>query len=109
MKSAAAKINWTKLRLCYGLNAATVSSLSEFQKRNSDAWTKVRALQEQVQNIDFNHYRSILKNHTILNEVEKDMKTFKPLKWNTDAQIKIINLFEEKAVNLFFATTYLLT
>ncbi|KAG5513818.1 hypothetical protein PMAC_000856 [Pneumocystis sp. 'macacae'] len=98
MNSAAAKINWTKLRSCYGLNATTISSLSEFRKRNSDAWTKVHALQEQTQNIDFDHYRSILKNHTVLNQIEKDIKTFKPLKCNTDAQIKVIDLFKAKAL-----------
>ncbi|KAG4306341.1 hypothetical protein PORY_000329 [Pneumocystis oryctolagi] len=98
MRSAATKINWTKLRSCYGLNTSTVSSLLEFQKRNSDAWTKVGALQEQVQDINFDHYRSILRNHSVLNEIEKDVKAFRPLKYNTVSQIKTIDQFETKAL-----------
>ncbi|KAG5437734.1 hypothetical protein PCANB_000447 [Pneumocystis canis] len=97
MRSTASKINWTKLRSCYKLNTTTISSLLEFQKRNIDAQTKVNLLQEQAQGINFSYYHSIIKDKTLLNEIEKDVKGFKPLKYNIDSQMKMINLLETKA------------
>ncbi|KAG5440933.1 hypothetical protein PCK2_000088 [Pneumocystis canis] len=98
MRSAATKINWAKLRSCYGLNTTTITSLAEFQKRNLDARAKVRLLEEQAREVNFAYYHSMIKNKTLLNEIERDLKGFKPLKYHVDEQIKVLQVLETKAL-----------
>jgi F-type H+-transporting ATPase subunit d len=97
-RSAALKLDWTKLASQLGLKGSTASALAAFKKRNDDARRKVTVLSEQPQTVDFAHYRSILKNTAIVDEIEKSFNGFKPATYDVGRQIKAIEAFEVKAV-----------
>ena len=81
-----------------GLRGQTAASLQAFKKRNDDARRKVQILSEQPQNVDFAHYRKILKNQAIIDEIENHFKTFKPASYDVNRQLKAIDAFEAQAV-----------
>lgn len=56
------------------------------------------ALSEQPQKVDFSHYRSILKNQAVIDEIEKHFSTFKPKTYDVTRQIKAIEAFEAQAI-----------
>jgi hypothetical protein len=58
----------------------------------------VTVLSEQPQKVDFAHYRSVLKNQAIVDEIEKHFSTFKPVTYDVGRQIKAIEAFEAQAV-----------
>lgn len=55
-------------------------------------------LSEQPQTVDFGHYRSILKNQAIVDDLEKQFNAFTPKKYDVNRQIKAIETFEAQAV-----------
>ena len=55
-------------------------------------------LSEQPQKVDFAHYRSVLKNQAIVDEIEKHFSSFKPVTYDVGRQIKAIEAFEAQAV-----------
>jgi F-type H+-transporting ATPase subunit d len=81
-----------------GLRGQTVASLQAFKKRNEDARRRVQLLSEQPQKVDFSHYRSILKNTAVIDEIEKYFSTFKPATYDVARQIKAIETFETQAI-----------
>ncbi len=81
-----------------GLKGQTATSLQAFKKRNEDARRRVTLLSEQPQKIDFTHYRSILKNTAVVDEIEKHFSTFKPQTYDVSRQIKAIEAFEAQAI-----------
>ena len=81
-----------------GLRGQTASALAAFKKRNDDARRRVQQLQEQPQTVDFQHYRSILKNQDVINEVERELKAYKIRGYDVERQIKAIETFEAQAV-----------
>ncbi|KAI9641955.1 ATP synthase d subunit [Ciborinia camelliae] len=97
-RSAALKLDWAKVSQSLGLKGATASSLQAFKKRNEDARRRVQALSEQPTKVDFAHYRSILKNTAVVDEIEKYFSTFKPATYDVDRQIKAIETFEAQAI-----------
>ncbi|CAG8503911.1 14251_t:CDS:1 [Acaulospora morrowiae] len=97
-RAAAHSLDWSKLT-ALGLKRETVLALQAFRKRNEEAKRVLQVLKEQKTDIDFNHYRTILKNKGIVEEAEKALKTYKPVKVDLDTQIKIIETFEAKAVS----------
>jgi hypothetical protein len=58
----------------------------------------VQLLSEQPFKVDFTHYRSILKNTAIVDEIEKHFSSFKPATYDVARQIKAIEAFETQAV-----------
>merc|ERR1712000_227668 len=60
-RSAALKLDWTKVTSSLGLRGQTVSSLQAFKKRNEDARRRLQVLSEQPTTVDFAAYRSQLK------------------------------------------------
>lgn len=48
--------------------------------------------------MDFQHYRSTLKNQAIVNEIENHFKSFKPVTYDVSKQLKAIEAFEAQAV-----------
>ena len=98
VRTAASKVDWTAISSKLGLTQSTLSSLSTFRKRNTDARDKLNVLESQKQDIDFSHYRGLLKNQSIVDEIEKAYKSFKPATTDLSAQIKAIEQFEAKAV-----------
>lgn len=81
-----------------GLRGQTAASLQAFKKRSEDARRRVQTLSEQPQNVDFAHYRSVLKNQAVVDEIEKYFSTFKPATYDVSRQIKAIEAFEAQAV-----------
>jgi hypothetical protein len=58
----------------------------------------VTVLSEQAQTVDFQHYRSILKNQAIVDDIEKQFGAFKPQTYDVSRQIKAIEAFEAQAL-----------
>jgi len=97
-RSAALRLDWAKVTQSLGLRGQTVNSLQAFKKRNEDARRRVQILSEQPSTVDFSHYRSILKNTAVVDEIEKHFSTFKPATYDVARQIKAIEAFESQAV-----------
>lgn len=97
-RSAATKIDWATLPTKLGLRGSTASSLQAFKKRNDDARRRVQVLSEQPQAVDFSHYRSVLKNTAIVDDIEKQFNSFSAKKYDVNRQIKAIEAFEAQAV-----------
>ncbi|KAI2089423.1 GAL4 enhancer protein [Ophidiomyces ophidiicola] len=103
-RSAALKLDWVKVSSSLGLRGATAASLQSFKKRNDDARRKVQTLSETPQTVDFSHYRDVLKNQAIVDEIEKQFKAFKPQTYDVNRQLKAIEAFEAQAVTSAEAT-----
>lgn len=58
----------------------------------------MQVLSEQPQKVDFAHYRGILKNQAVIDEIEKHFSTFKPATYDVGRQIKAIEAFETQAI-----------
>lgn len=97
-RSAAAKIDWTRIASSLGLRGNTSAQLMAFKKRNDDARRKLNVLSDQPQTVDFSHYRSILKNQSIVDELERSIKNFKVQSYDVSRQLKAIDAFEAQAV-----------
>merc|ERR1711939_514578 len=97
-RSAALKLDWAKVTQSLGLRGQTAASLQAFKKRNEDARRRVQILSEQPSKVDFAHYKSILKNQAVVDEIEKHFATFKPATYDVGGQIKAIEAFEAQAV-----------
>ncbi|GBB94730.1 hypothetical protein RclHR1_02400026 [Rhizophagus clarus] len=95
---AAAAIDWSKLTVSLGLKKETVAALQAFRKRNDEARRVVSALKEQKTDIDFEHYRKLLKNKSIVNEAENALRAFKPAKVDLTAQMRAVETVETKAI-----------
>lgn len=97
-RSAALKLDWAHVINSLGLRGQTAATLQAFKKRNEDARRKIQLLNEKPQTVDFAHYRSILKNQAVVQEIEKQVNTFKPTTYDVGKQIKAIEAFEAQAV-----------
>ena len=97
-RSAALKLDWAKVTTSLGLRGQTVTSLQAFKKRNEDARRRVTQLSDQSSKVDFAHYRSILKNQAVVDEIEKHFNSFKPATYDVGRQIKAIEAFEAQAL-----------
>ncbi|CAF9923282.1 MAG: ATP synthase d subunit [Alectoria fallacina] len=97
-RSAALKLDWTKISTSLGLKGQTATALQAFKKRNDDARRKVNLLSSQPQSVDFQHYRSTLNNTAVVDEIQGHFKAFKPATYDVGRQIKAIEAFEVQAV-----------
>jgi len=97
-RSAALKIEWAKISSSLGLKGQTAASLQAFKKRNEDARRKVVVLHDTPREIDFAHYRSLLKNQAVIDEIEAAFKSFKPKSYDVSKTIAAIESFEAAAV-----------
>ena len=103
-RSAALKLDWAKVTTSLGLRGQTVAGLQAFKKRNDDARRKVQMLSEMPTQVDFSHYRSVLKNQAVVDEIEKRFNAFKPATYDLNRQLKAIEAFEVEAVRNAEAT-----
>ncbi|KAL2758477.1 hypothetical protein ACRALDRAFT_1080294 [Sodiomyces alcalophilus JCM 7366] len=103
-RSAALRVDWAKVTTSLGLRGQTVASLQAFKKRNEDARRKLQQLSEQPTTVDFEQYRSVLKNQAVVAEIEKRFAAFKPATYDVNRQIKAIEAFEVEAVKNAEAT-----
>ncbi|KAK6397013.1 ATP synthase d subunit [Meristemomyces frigidus] len=97
-RSAAFKIDWASLGTKLGLKGSTAQALQTFKKRNDDARRRVQLLSAQAQTVDFSHYRSLLKNQAVIDDIEKQVSGFQIKKYDVGRQIKAIEAFEAQAV-----------
>lgn len=81
-----------------------MASLQAFKKRNDDVRRKVQLLSDLPTQIDFAHYRSVLKNQAIVDEIEKRFTAFKPATYDLNRQLKAIEAFEVEAIRNAEAT-----
>lgn len=58
----------------------------------------MQILSEQPQTVDFKHYRSVLKNTAVIDDIEKQFSSFKPATYDVSRQIKAIEAFEQQAM-----------
>ncbi|KAG7146928.1 ATP synthase subunit d like protein [Verticillium longisporum] len=103
-RSAALKLDWVKVTSSLNLRGQTVASLQAFKKRNEDARRKVQQLSELPTAVDFAHYRSVLKNQAVVDEIEKRFTAHKPAAYDVSRQLKAIEAFEVEAVKNAEAT-----
>ncbi|EXJ89105.1 F-type H+-transporting ATPase subunit D [Capronia epimyces CBS 606.96] len=95
---AALKLDWSKVSSQLGLRGSTATALANFKKRNDDARRRVQVLSEQPTTVDFGHYRSVLKNTAVIDEIEQYFKTFQPKTYDVNKQLKAIESFEQIAI-----------
>ncbi|ETI27927.1 hypothetical protein G647_00376 [Cladophialophora carrionii CBS 160.54] len=95
---AASKLDWSKVGTQLGLRGSTATSLANFKKRHDDARRRMQVLSEQPTSVDFGHYRSVLKNTAVIDEIEQYFKSFQPKTYDVNKQIKAIEAFEQVAV-----------
>ena len=77
----------------------TIAALQAFRKRHGDAQRIHAQYASQPTTVDFAHYRSVLRNTTIVDEAEKLLRDFKPVTYDVNAHVKAIETFEVKAVS----------
>ncbi|KAJ1983927.1 ATP synthase d subunit [Dimargaris verticillata] len=97
-RTAAAKINWAKFNSALQLKKETSTALLAFRKRFEETQRVYNQLKEQKPEVDFAHYRQILKNKAVVDQMESTVKAFKPVAYDVQGQLKVIEAFEAKAV-----------
>ena len=97
-RSTALKLDWSHITSSLSLRGSTASALAAFKKRNDDARRRVNALSAQAQTVDFAHYRSVLSNSAIVDEIEAQFKKYEVKKVDLGRQLKAIEAFEAQAV-----------
>lgn len=97
-KTVSTKLDWAKIITSLGLTGSTAASLTSFKKRYDDAKKEQIQLSKQSAEVDFSHYRSILKNQKVIDEIEKAVNSFKPATYDVSKNLKAIEIFEEKAI-----------
>ncbi|KAK6462335.1 ATP synthase d subunit [Scheffersomyces coipomensis] len=97
-KTVSTKLDWTKVISSLGLTGSTAASLTAFKKRNDEAKKEYLTLTSQSTEVNFNHYKSILKNSKVVEEIEKSVTSFRPVVYDVSKNLKNIEIFEEKAI-----------
>ncbi|KZP13097.1 mitochondrial ATP synthase [Athelia psychrophila] len=98
-KSAAAvAVDFTRIYSTLGLGKETISTLQAFRKRHGEAQRIHAQYASQPTTVDLDHYRSILKNKAIVDEVAKSLAEYKPVTYDVAAHVKAIETFEATAV-----------
>lgn len=80
------------------VTAETISSLQAFRKRHGEAQRIHAQYASQPTTVDLAHYRSILKNQAVVDDVAKLLADFKPVTYDVSAHVKAIETFEATAV-----------
>jgi len=103
-KAAVAAVDFTRIYSTLGLGKETIAALQAFRKRHGDAQRIQAQYAAQPTTVDLAHYRSILKNKAVVDDVEKLLKEFKVVTYDVNSHIKAIETFETKAVEKAQAT-----
>ncbi|KAJ6627393.1 ATP7, subunit D of the stator stalk of mitochondrial F1F0 ATP synthase [Mycena sp. CBHHK59/15] len=97
-KAAVAAVDFTRIYTTLGLGKETIAALQAFRKRHAEAQRLHSQYASEPTTIDIAHYRSVLRNQSVVDEAEKLLTGFKPVTYNVDAHVKAIEAFEAKAV-----------
>lgn len=95
---SAVKVDWTRITSSLGLKGQTSAQLLAFKKRADEARRRIAQLSEQPTTLDMAPYRAVLKNQSVIDEIEKAMAGFKPQTVDVGRQIRLIEEFEKKAL-----------
>ncbi|KAJ1499107.1 ATP synthase d subunit [Coelomomyces lativittatus] len=93
-KTVRKALDLAKLAAALKLKQETTQALNAFRKRHEELLRMVGELQESRQSIDFQSYRSILKNQKIVDEAESVFKNYVPSAFPLEAQFKVIQAFQ---------------
>ena len=63
------------------------------------ASSMVPSYRQSVTQVDFAHYKNVLKNQQVVSDLEQTWKSFKPADYDVNAQLKAIEAFQGKAVS----------
>ncbi|MBW0494014.1 hypothetical protein O181_033729 [Austropuccinia psidii MF-1] len=100
MAAKSAVVDVARVTAALNLPQSTLQSLSAFRARNSAAKASLASLKSQRQDVDFAHYRAVLKKNTqIVDKLEKVWNEFKPAEYDVGSQLKAIETFQFKAVS----------
>ncbi|KAH9049272.1 ATP synthase d subunit [Lactarius deliciosus] len=100
-KAATAAVDFTRIYSSLGLGKETVAALQAFRKRHSEAQRIAGQLNAQPTTVDLAHYRSVLKNKAVVDEVEKVLRDFKPVTYDVSTHIKAIETFRDQGGESF--------
>ncbi|CEQ39463.1 SPOSA6832_00997, partial [Sporobolomyces salmonicolor] len=95
--AAQAVVDWGRITTKLGLGKDTLAQLNAFRNRAAAARAAHAQFKEAKTTVDFEHYRAVLKNKEVVAEGEKLFKSFKPVDYDVQAQLKAIAAFENKA------------
>lgn len=98
------KLDWSKLIQSLGLKGKTAAGLQAFKKRNDEARRAVFELLQQKTDVDFAYYKSVLKNQEIVDKIQADVASFKPVTYDILKQLNTIEAFKQKALENATAT-----
>lgn len=96
---ASSKLNWAKVISTLKLSGKTAAQLSAFKKRNDEARRQLFELKAQETSVDFEYYRSVLKNSAVVDKIEQSFKAYKPATLDASKQLSTIEAFESQAVS----------
>ncbi|SMN17698.1 similar to Saccharomyces cerevisiae YKL016C ATP7 Subunit d of the stator stalk of mitochondrial F1F0 ATP synthase [Maudiozyma saulgeensis] len=97
-KSAANKLDWAKVITSLKITGKTATELSSFKKRNDEARRQLLELQQQPVAVEFNQYRSLLKNQAVIDQIEGFCKAYTPVTIDSSKQIRTIESFQQHAL-----------
>ncbi|GME76793.1 unnamed protein product [Ambrosiozyma monospora] len=97
-KSAASKIEWSKIIPQLGLTGQTAATLTAFKKRHDEAKRVLFELKQQPTEVDFSSYKSSLKNGSIVSKIQSDVSSFSASQADLQKQLNLIEAFETKAI-----------
>merc|ERR1711977_489391 len=94
----AAAVDWQRITSSLGLQKDTLQALRAFRKRHGDAKVAHQQVKDLKADVDFAHYKNVLKNQEVVSQLEQTWKGFKPADYDVNAQLKAIDAFQGKAV-----------
>lgn len=97
-KAVSTKLDWAKVISTLGLTGQTAASLNSFKKRFDDAKKDNLTLTESPVKIDFAHYKTVLTNKQVVDDIQKKVESFKPVTYDVSKTLKTIEMFENKAL-----------
>ncbi|OLY83120.1 ATP synthase subunit d, mitochondrial [Smittium mucronatum] len=90
-------VDWPKVSSVLSKRPEITKSLMSLNKKYQDVDRELSALREQKLDIDFNHYRGILKNKQIVTEMESKLKNYKITSLDTAPALALLAEFEKNA------------
>ncbi|PVU99606.1 hypothetical protein BB559_000564 [Furculomyces boomerangus] len=90
-------IDWPRVSAVLARKPEVVKSLSAFNKKFQEVDRELVLLKEQKLDLDFDHYRKVLKNKKIVDDMELKFKSYEIKKLDTKEHLKIIGEFESSA------------
>merc|ERR1711939_1290683 len=86
----AAAVDWQRITSSLGLQKDTLQALQAFRKRHGDAKVAHQQVKDLKADVDFAHYKNVLKNQEVVSQLEQTWKGFKPADYDVNAQLKDI-------------------